>query len=61
MSCSSCRERAEMLMRAREAYQRGDMPEVRRLVSEVFGTALKDVDKLVTMVIEAPLKLRRPS
>lgn len=46
MACASCKERAELLWRAREAYRRGDMPEARRLLREMFGTVVKDVDTL---------------
>lgn len=46
MACASCKERAELLMRAREAYRRGDMPEAQQLLRKMFGTVIKDVDKL---------------
>jgi hypothetical protein len=55
MPCASCRERAELLKRAREAYQRGDMPEAQRLLKEMFGTVVKDVDKHVSVVIHGLL------
>jgi hypothetical protein len=42
-------------MRAREAYQRGDIPEAQRLLREMFGTVVKDVDKHVSMVIHGLL------
>jgi hypothetical protein len=38
-------------MRAREAYRRGDMPEVKRLLREIFGTAVKDVDRLILAIV----------
>jgi hypothetical protein len=54
MVCRSCAERSELLMRAREAYQRGDMSEVRRLLREIFGTAIKDVDRLISAIVSKP-------
>ena len=61
MACASCKERAELLWRARQAYSRGDMPEARRLLKEMFGTVIKDVDKLekhVSTVIHGVLSNR---
>jgi hypothetical protein len=55
VACASCRERAELLMRAREAYQRGDMPEAQRLLRKMFGTVVKDVDKHISMIIHGML------
>ena len=37
MSCSGCAERRRLLAEAREAYRRGDIAEVRRLLKEMFG------------------------
>jgi hypothetical protein len=51
MSCNSCKERIELLKRAREAYRRSDTPEVRRLIMEVFGTAVHDVDRVIAVVM----------
>jgi hypothetical protein len=50
MPCLSCKERAELLAWAREAYQRGDMPEAQRLLKEMFKTIVKDVDKHVSVI-----------
>ena len=36
-----------MVVKAHEAYKRGDIPEARRILSEVFGTAIQDVGKLI--------------
>lgn len=47
MTCLSCAERAELLAKAYEAYQRGDMQETKRLIKETFGTVVKDFDVLV--------------
>lgn len=56
MACDGCKERTELLTRAREAYRRGDMPEVRRLVREVFGTAIVDIDSLISAIVRAKSK-----
>lgn len=63
MACASCKERAELLWRAREAYKLGDVPEAHRLLSKMFGTVVKDVDKHVSAVIHGLLsnKPERPS
>ena len=61
MACQSCKERAELLWKARQAYNLGDMPEARRLLKEMFGTVIKDVDKLekhVSAVIHGVLSNR---
>lgn len=58
MACASCKERAELLWKAREAYKLGDMPEAHRLLKEVFRTVISDVDKLdkhVSMIIHGML------
>lgn len=57
----SCRERAALLVRAREAYQRDDIPEVKRLLIELFGTALKDVDRFISVVVAPSNKPERSS
>ena len=62
MACASCKERAELLWRAREAYKLGDMPEAQRLLREMFGTVVKDVDKLdkhVSAIIHGVLSNKR--
>ena len=51
MACNGCKERSELLKRAREAYHCGDMPEVKRLLKEAFGTAVKDMDRLILAVV----------
>lgn len=63
MPCMSCRERAELLRRAREAYKLGDILEAQRLLREMFGTVVKDVDKHISAVIHGLLsnKPERPS
>ena len=66
MACASCKERAELLWKARQAYHLGDMPEATRLLKEVFRTVISDVDKLdkhVSMIIHGMLSKkpeRRP-
>jgi len=55
MACAGCKERAELFKRAREAYQRGDILEAKRLLKEMFGTAVRDVDTHISMVIHGML------
>lgn len=55
MSCLSCAERRRLLVQAHEAYQRGDMSEVRRLLSEMFGTAVEDVDRFISALSKPKL------
>lgn len=50
MACASCEERKALLVKAHEAYKRGDIPEARRLLNEVFGTTVQDVGKLIAMI-----------
>lgn len=63
MACASCKERAELLWRAREAYKLGDIPEAHRLLREMFGTVVRDVDKHVSVIADSLLsnKPKRPS
>jgi hypothetical protein len=62
MACLSCKERAELLWRARIAYQNGDISEATQLLKQMFRTAISDVDKLdkhVSMIIHGMLS-RKP-
>jgi len=56
MACPGCKERSELLAKAREAYRRGDMQEAKRLLKEMFGTAVRDVDTHISMVMHGMLK-----
>jgi hypothetical protein len=62
----SCKKRAELLARAREAYREDDIPEAKQLLREMFGTVIRDVNKLdrhVSAVIHGMLskKPEKPS
>ena len=50
MTCRSCEERAEMLIQARDALNRGDRAEAARCLMEVFGSAIGDISKLQSIV-----------
>lgn len=54
MTCTGCVERAELLVKAREAYQRGDRQEAKRLFNEVCRTVGKDIGNLTAMVLKRP-------
>jgi len=59
MACLKCKERAELIWKARIAYGSGDMPEATRLLKEVFRSVISDVnqlDKHVSMIIHGMLK-----
>ena len=54
MPCIHCEERAKSLVEVRAAYHRGDIPEVKRLFKEMYGSILKDVENLTSMVFKTP-------
>ena len=47
MPCLSCQQRGELLVKAREAYRRGDKVEAKRCLMEAFGTIGKDFNRFV--------------
>lgn len=59
MACMGCAERGELLVKMREAYRRGDMSEAKRLLKEMLGSALKDVEKLSELVMRTPDGMER--
>lgn len=47
MTCLSCAERGKLIVQARAAYRRGDMPEAKWLLKQALGTVMTDVNKFV--------------
>jgi hypothetical protein len=52
VACISCIERGELLMKARDAYRRGDKAESKRLFNEAWRTVGRDIGNLTAMVFK---------
>jgi hypothetical protein len=54
MACLSCEERGKLIVAAKMAYHRGDYAEAKRLLGEMFGTAVRDWKNMKSMILKTP-------